>query len=216
MTTTTLNTNTLLSSIKGADSSSLTIEPNIIKEALSKGVLIKLAERDGRAGGSNIYYQVGHAYDNIILMHVKHNMYVVISRTVYCSKLNKHIDALPVLLQFSFCLDRTCINRCHVLAPTSKKLKDEGFSTSINITRILTSLEKYGELGNMDTSYDVHHKSDCWDNRQHMIMYVESSKHTHRNSHMTGRYIRNYETLLNVLELLDESYIKLSTVTAIA
>lgn len=216
MTITTQNINPILALIKGVDGSSLTIEQDTIKEALFKGVLTKLAERQGREGGNNIYYQVGRLKDNTILMHVKNNQYIVISRYIYCAALNRYIDVLPVLQQFSFCLGKTCTNRCHVLAPTSKKLREQGFSTSLYLARILTSLEKYGEFRNLKSTCDVHHKSDCWDNRQHMIMYVESSKHTHRNSHMTGRYVKNYNALIGMCMWLQESYVKFSTVTTIS
>lgn len=219
-TTTTINSMSkaeeILKASKGANPSFITIEPSMIAEAIQAGDLVKIAERKGHKGGNNIYYKCNKAGGNNILMHVKYNMYTVFSRMVYCEKLNKLIDVIPTLEQFSFYSGLTNRNRCKIMASTPSELQKQGFSATLYLPRVLTSLEIYGELRNLDSTFDVHHKGDCWDNRQNMTMYIPSSIHKHRNNHMTGRYIGFYTEFQELCKSLRKKYNELHKETEIA
>lgn len=216
-TTNTVNTTAeILKAFKGANGSFITIEPGVIEEAIQAGDLVQIAERQGRKGGNNTYYSCSKLGDNTVLMHVKNNMYTTINRYVYCESLNRRVDVIPVLTQFSFCSGLTTSNRCSIMAGTPVALKKQGFSATLYFTRVIASIEKYGELRPLASDYDVHHKSDCWDNRQYMIMYILSSLHNHRNNHMTGRNIRSYSDFMWLCNYLEAQYTKLHNETKIA
>lgn len=217
MTTTYKNATTqqMMNAIKGSNGSFITIPKHIIESAVTSGALIEKGRHRSRNDNYNIYYHItGTAND--MLMHVQNDMYVLISRYVYCEKLNKEIDTLPILLEMSFSSGRTNENRCHVMASLRKKFTDVGLKKTAYLTRVLTSLELYGELRNLNSTFDVHHKGDCFDNRQDMTLYIPREEHKHRDSHMNGIEIRSYQGLLSLLKAMENSYQRLYWVTTVA
>lgn len=215
MKTTTIE-NKMLKAIKGNNNSLITISEDIITEALNTGLIIKIAERTSRNGNQNVYYEIKSGKHDI-LMHVQNNMYVIISRYVHSFLSEELIDVIPYLLHFAFYVGRTNSNRCHVMANCPKDIQRAGgFGKTLYLTRILVSLEICGTIINLKSDWDVHHKGDCFDNRQYMIMYIPSSEHTHRNNHMTGQAIRSCEALKGFIQFMDYKYENLSVVTKVA
>lgn len=217
MKTTQLNDNTskMLQAIKSTNGSLLTISRDVVQQATQEKLLHKVAEHVSRRGNQNTYYQIKGKND--VLMHVQSDMYVLISRYVYCAWTDELVDVIPYLLHFSFYAGRTGSNRCHVMATCPENIKRAGgFSKSVYLTRVLMSLERFGTLMNLRTDDDIHHKGDCFDNRQLMIMMVPSSKHTHRNSHMTGKLISSYQQFMNDLNWMSYKYTEVSPVTEVA
>ena len=147
-------------------------------------------------------------------MHVQNNMYVITSRYAYCDLLSKKIDMIPTLVDISFCIGKTNSNRCHVMAGNGKSISNE-YTDTVYLTRVLTSLELYGDIRKLDSSWDVHYKGACFDNRQNMTMYIPKKIHKHKNSHMTGMKIRSYEGLLSFFKDMEDSYNNLCTVTTV-
>lgn len=217
MTTTYSNpvTQKMMNAIKGSNRSLVSISDIIIEQAKNYGLLVEIGRRENIKGNENVYYAITTS-ENDVLMHVQDNMYVLVSRYVYCEKLNKEIDTLPILLEMSFSSGRTNKNRCHVMATLRKKFTDVGLKKTAYLTRVLISLELYGELRNLDSTFDVHHKGDCFDNRQDMTLYIPREEHKHRDSHMNGREIRSYQGLLSLLKAMENSYKRLCWVTTVA
>lgn len=217
MKTTQLNNNTenMLKAIKGVNGSLITIGSSVIEQAIKEKLLHKVAEHTSHKGNQNIYFQVTDSND--ILMHVQNDMYVLISRYVYCTYTDRMVDVIPYLLHFSFYAGRTGSNRCHVMASCPENIQRAGgFSKSVYLTRLLISIERFGALMNLRTADDIHHKGDCYDNRQLMIMMVPSSKHTHRNSHMTGKLISSYQQFKSFIQFMDDKFKEVSQVTEVA
>lgn len=216
MKTTVLNKNNMLRAIKGSNGSLIIIDQSIVNQAISAGLLHKIAERSGNKN-TNIYYEIVDDNRNDVLMHVQNDMYVLISRYVYCIQTGEMLDAINYLLRFSFNAGRTGSNRCHVMAYCPDYIRTAGcFNKTVYLTRLLTSLERYGTLLNLRSEDDIHHKGDCFDNRQGMIIMVPSVKHTHRESHMTGFQIQSYEEFKKFIVWINAKFQAVSKVTEIA
>lgn len=119
---------------------------------------------DSRKAATNSYYEI--CGTDIVLMGVGNDHFVIISRHV------NNIDIIEKLKDFSFRLQRTGARREHVMAYAPKCLQDQGYTQSVYLTRAIASIELYGDIRVLNANYDVHHKGDCWDNRQGMILYL--------------------------------------------
>lgn len=216
MTTTYKNATTqqMMNAIKGSNGSLVSISSAIIEQAKNNGLIIEIGRRENIKGNKNVYYAITTS-ENDVLMHVQDNMYVLVSRYLYCNLLNKEINVIPLLLKMSFYSGRTGHNRYHVMAGNGKSIDDK-YTDTVYLTRVLTSLELYGEIRKLDSSWDVHHKGDCFDNRQNMLMYIPRAQHKHRTSHMTGMDIRSYQDLVSLFQYMKKSYQKLHLVTTVA
>lgn len=197
-----------ISELRNVDNSSLTIPDDVINNAIKYAAIKKIADNQNsrRKTATNTYYEV--TGKNMVLMHVRDHRYVVISRTINFN--GKEIDLVKELCQFSFRMMKTSINRAHVGCSTpcymQKKLNMSG---TMYLTRIIISLLMYGDIRNLDSEYDVHHKGDCWDNRVGCIRYIQSSQHKHRNNHMTGHVVESLYRMIEQIRELDTKYTKL-------
>lgn len=197
-----------------ANESFLNIENNIIQEAIKNGILEQIGYHVSSKGNENIYYSILGSND--VLMQVQEGLYCIINRTVYCASKGKTINLVQELLKFSWRSDQTGANRCHIVAGTPVVLKAAGHTDLLYLTRVLAALEYYGDIKYLDRDYDVHHKGDCWDNRNDLIMYIPRSMHKHRNNHMTGYRLRDVKGFDYLIYNLADKYARLSRVTTVA
>lgn len=199
-------TNNMLRSIKEANTSVLTISKDVIEQAVEDGILSKIGEHH-KGKTHNVYYEIEASKRDDVLMHIQDDMYIIISRYIICIPTGEIIDTLRYLLRYSFCIGRTSENRCHVMASCPKDLRDAGgFGKTLYLTRLFIALEQYGVLINPEKDYDVHHKGDCFDNRQFIIRYIPRVKHKHRKSHMTGFAIISYDFFKKYLVYIDQIF----------
>lgn len=197
-----------------ANESFLNINKDIVDEAVEKRLLEEIGFHVSRRGNENHYYSI--LGSNNVLMQVQEDLYCIINRTVYCASKGKTINLVQELLKYSWHSDRTSSNRCHIVAGTPVALKAAGHTDLLYLPRVLTALEFYGDIKYLNRDYDVHHKGDCWDNRNNMIMYIPRSMHKHRNNHMSGYRMRDVKGFDYLIYNLAEKYAKLSKVTTVA
>ena len=192
--------------IESTDKSTLTINKNMINEAIKTGHISFIRDNvtDSRKAATNSYYEI--CGTDIVLMGVGNDHFVIVSRHV------NNIDIIEKLKDFSFRLQRTGARREHVMAYAPKCLQDQGYTQSVYLTRAIASIELYGDIRLLDANYDVHHKGDCWDNRQGMILYLNSKLHNHRDSHMTGYVISSMAALIATVARLNQNYKELHLV----
>lgn len=196
--------------LKSGYDSFLVIPEEVIKEAIDNGDLSIIDVH-----GDNVYYRMNH-YENSVLVHIKDNRYVFVNETVYCEKEDKTINLVDELCKFSFCAGKTGRNRAHVMAGTPKELRDKGYTDIAYMPRIIKSLELYGEIKCLDTTYDIHHKGDVYDNRQGMTMYIPRKEHKDNHSHITGGIIKTYEKLKQQYSYMQYQFNRLHLVTEVA
>lgn len=162
----------------------LSINPEVINEALKQGKIKVLAQH-----GNNIYYLCNSMRSNTVLMHINKNYYTVIDRFID-SENGKLVNTVKQLTKFSFFCVTTGSRRIHIMTNIPVNMQQEYGKKTDYLPRMLVSLEKYGEVLNLNKEYDVHHKGTNFDNRQKMMMYIPKCEHKHRKSHTSGCIIR--------------------------
>ena len=206
-------TEEMMEKIKGANTSFLTIDKKIINKALNEGNLEDIGCHTSRSGNENHYYAIMGSND--CLMQVQDDLYCIINRTVYCVSKGKTINVIKELLKYSFYVNNTSCNRYHVVAHSTPDLVAAGHTAKIYLPRVLMALELFGEIKYLDRSYDIHHKGDCYDNRNEVMMYIPRTEHNHSNGHMNGGRIKTYEALLQHFQYLAWEKYRLKDVTTV-
>lgn len=175
------------------------IEEDVIQEAIAKRVIKVVGENYRRNG--NIYYRVNTLH-NAILMRVKSNCYLVINEVVEYNGFM--INLVPILSSFSFCISGTR-DKEH----NSRERVKGNITTEKNeyIERIIYSLITSGEVNKLDSNYQVHHKWLTFDQREGTTILIPKKSHTHRKSHLRGRYVYSIEAFHDLVKELERAEI---------
>lgn len=181
------------------NSNFIIIKNEVIQEAIRRGVIKKIGQNYRRNG--NIYYKV-NILNNVILMRVKDNCFVVINEVVEYS--GWKINLVPILSSYSFCISKT-----RDIGHNSRERVKAGITTDKMeyIERIIYSLITYGEVKKSESDYHVHHKWLIFDHREATTMFIPEKSHTHRKSHLEGRYVHNIKAFHDLVKELERAEI---------
>ena len=226
MTTTLTNTdnkiintgNTYYNSYKSfhENDSNVIINPAIITEAIENGDVSFIDRHESRKHGVNTYYKVNKLH-NTVLMLVQNCQYMILSEYMYCKEEDEYINVVDSIKEFSWSLGatETSKNRKHGMAAASKELQKEGYTSTMYMHRVISSLADYGKIILLDKAWDVHHKGACYDHRQGMLMYIPHELHKHKNSHMLRMKINTYDELQGFWGKMKKDFKELQYVTEI-
>lgn len=179
----------------GRNPNYIILQPAIVRAAIEGSVIKKISE----SKNGNVYYEIQHV-DNLVLMRVKHDKYIVINRWISQRSKGQVIDLVSILSNFSFytkSIGRTR-ERVACYIPTKYKLDRK----DMLIEKVIESYRRYGRLKDLPSYMHVHHKAETWDNREATTMYIHEDFHTESKSHIRGVYIDSMAAFVNLIQRL--------------
>lgn len=177
----------------------IVIEKEVIQEAIDKGDITKVGENYKKNG--NVYYHV-KILDNVILMHVKDDKYIVINEVVEHD--GRIISLVPILSKISFCIGRTRDKEHNVRERVKTLLSINRIepAKTAYIERIIRGIMINGKVSELPSGYQIHHKWNTFDQRESTTMLVHEKLHTHRKNHLRGRYVDSIEAFYGLVKEL--------------
>ena len=152
--------------------SNVIINPDAITEAIKNGDVTFIDRHISRKHGVNTYYKVNEL-ENTVLMLVGNCQYMILSEYMYCEATGEYINVVDSIKNFSWSIGATkgSKNRMHGMSNAPNELQKQGYTSTMYLHRVLASLEKYGKIVLLDSTWDVHDKGDCYDHRQGMTCH---------------------------------------------